>query len=84
MQNLVLLFAFSPLFCFGYPPYSTTGVRLIDSIYQNYLILKDTVGEVIAPLTTSGKKTTTQQMTMKWNIKIDPENLTNGLIPRHS
>jgi hypothetical protein len=34
----------------GYPPYSTTGVGLIDSIYQNYRCLIDTAGQVIAPI----------------------------------
>ena len=34
----------------GYPPYSTTGVGLIDSIYQNYLYLEDSAGQVIAPI----------------------------------
>lgn len=29
-----------------------------------------------------GKKTTTQQMTMNWNIKLDTENLTGGLAAR--
>lgn len=34
----------------GYPPYSTTGVGLIDSIYQNYQYLEDSAGQVIAPV----------------------------------
>ena len=31
----------------GYPPYSPTGVGLIDSIYQNYKYLEDSIGQVI-------------------------------------
>jgi len=34
----------------GYPPYSTTGVGLIDSIYQNYKYLEDSIGQVIVPI----------------------------------
>ncbi|MEI6898669.1 MAG: T9SS type A sorting domain-containing protein [Bacteroidota bacterium] len=34
----------------GYFPYSTTGVGLIDSIYQNYQFLEDSIGQVIAPI----------------------------------
>lgn len=34
----------------GYPPYSPTGVGLIDSIYQNYKYLKDSIGHVIVPI----------------------------------
>lgn len=35
-------------------------------------------------LCTSGKKTTTRQMTMKLNIKLDRENRNDGLTSRHS
>jgi hypothetical protein len=34
----------------GYPPYSPTGVGLIDSIYQNYKYLEDSIGQVIVPV----------------------------------
>ncbi len=34
----------------GYPPYSPTGVGLIDSIYQNYKYLEDSIGQVIVPI----------------------------------
>jgi hypothetical protein len=34
----------------GMPPYSTTGVGMIDSIYQNYKYLEDSAGQVIAPV----------------------------------
>jgi hypothetical protein len=34
-------------------------------------------------VSTTGKKIKTQQMTIKWNIKLDTENLTGGLVVRH-
>lgn len=34
----------------GYPPYAYSGTALIDSIYNNYLFLKDTAGQIIAPI----------------------------------
>jgi hypothetical protein len=34
----------------GYPPYASTGTALIDTIYQNYQFLRDTAGQIIAPI----------------------------------
>jgi hypothetical protein len=34
----------------GYPPYASTGSALIDTIYQNYQFLRDTAGQIIAPI----------------------------------
>lgn len=40
----------------GYPPYASTGSGLIDKIYNNYLYLLDTAGEVIAPIGPAWKR----------------------------
>lgn len=40
----------------GYPPYASTGVGLIDKIYNNYLYLLDTAGQVIAPIGPAWKR----------------------------
>ncbi len=34
----------------GYLPYASTGSALIDTIYQNYQFLRDTAGQIIAPI----------------------------------
>lgn len=34
----------------GYPPYASTGTALIDTIYRNYRFLRDTAGQIIAPI----------------------------------
>lgn len=34
----------------GYLPYASTGTALIDTIYNNYQFLRDTAGQIIAPI----------------------------------
>ncbi|MCW3121909.1 MAG: C-terminal target protein [Flavipsychrobacter sp.] len=37
-------------FKYGYPGIGATGAELIDNIYENYSYLKDTAGEIVAPI----------------------------------
>lgn len=40
----------------GFPPYASSGTELIDKIYNNYIFLQDTAGEVIAPIGPAWKR----------------------------
>jgi hypothetical protein len=44
----------------GYPPYASSGTALIDTIYQNYQFLRDTAGQIIAPIGPAFKKVISQ------------------------
>ncbi len=68
----------------GYMPYGNSGIALIDSIYQNYEYMMDSLGQIIAPIGAAFKRVITNYPSINlWSADDTHPSLAGSMLSSH-